>query len=237
MTLLAEWKNNTVAIILADLPGHDYDSALTLVDAQLVAAGGWVLEGGEPAGGNGAPNDGSTPAQAAATIRTNELAKTNTLTVEVDVTLKMLASGAYSVGTSAADILASLDEDLETRIEGRLPSGVTAETYDWDNASSSTRAGGTLDQSARQGVDTEIDSGTLQDPAAIATKAARDEFSLDDKWVASELYVPTAGTCYVTVTLYTNNTYDVVDGTATFKIIVCIDAKNSTIRALSKVLL
>lgn len=211
-----EWLNNAAIALMTKAPNYDYDSAYIEVDTYLAnTGGGWnPTDGGEPSG-EGEPTNEDTPDEAATAIYDTQVSDSKTITSTVDVSIKMTHTGSFPTGTSTATILAALQDAMEARVEAEfsLKTGVDFLDVDWNNATSTTRFGGSLSQSNRQEVQNSITNDTvLIDPAAIATEYVRSTFSLDNTWVAKTVY--NRGTNYpiiVSVGKYTTSAYSTED--------------------------
>lgn len=238
MATLEQWSLTTSQLVMDRLPGHDYESARALVDAHLISLGGWVPSDENLPEGEGAPNGGSTETQAADAIETAQLARINTLTITVPVVLEMQIPGNFASGTSESEMVTSLQSSIESRVSGVLSdlNGFSIDSYTWASVSSSNRAGGTLNQSAMQSVDTEVKAGApFEDPAAIATAHARESLGLNDTWVATSLYLRTTGTLGVTIEKFTANTYSTDDGGVDYHYVVSLDRTTLDVQTVSRV--
>lgn len=212
----SEWLNNTTILLMSKAPNYDYDSAFTVVDTYLSGtAGGWNPDdGGEPSGA-GEPTNEDTPDEASTAIYDTQIADTKTITSTVEVTLKLTHTGSFPTGTSTATILNSLKSIMQGRIEEEVDinSGIDFISADWDNATNSTRFGGSLSQSARQEIENSITNDVvLIDPVTIATAYVRSAYALDNTWVAKSIY--NRGTDYpiiVSVGKYTTSAYGTED--------------------------
>lgn len=231
MATQTDWTNNTISIVLGDLPSLSYDTAKEIVDAYLTSVGGWD-------GVDGAPANDDTPSDAATAIKTQQLSRTSTAEIDVPVTVKVEVAGHFADGTSDADKVAALQALVQSRVDALL-SGYGADTvsYDWGNDTYTVRSGGALNQSQRQAVQTEVNAGgQLMDVAAIATERARSDHALDTLWVADEIYVtPDESFLGIVVNKYISTAYATQDGAATEKYVVTLNVTTSDVQTVTKV--
>lgn len=225
---------------MADLPGHSFESARVRVEAWLTAEGGWELDEGESAGGEGSPPNEETPAEAVTAIVEEDITKMSTITVRPTVVLELSMGESFESGTTDAEKISAIEEDVESRIEAALENvtGIKSISYTFPNSPQAEREGGDLDQSERQAVQTEIaGQSVLIDPAAIATSHVRSSKSLDTTWVASRLYA-LAGSdtpLYVFIDKYTNTSYVSLDEGVSYRFIVSLDRETLSVNTVVKI--
>ena len=220
----SEWVNNAAIILMSIAPLYDYETAKTDMDTYLTAdAVGWVANGGEPVDGEGAPSSGETPSEAAGALYAAQVGETVSVSVSIPVTLDLTVSGRYAAGVTAATIKTNLQTDIEARVDDLARHGISVSDIDFDNTVQSfLRSTGELDETARQAVQTHIQTATeITDPVAKAVVHVRSMFSLDNTWMAFRHYINTASSPsiifikkYLTVS-YTTADETFVDGSDT----------------------
>jgi len=231
MATLDQWKTNVGQLIMLRLPNHDLDSARALALSWLNANGGWIPDNvGDPTGEGHASSSNTSVADA---VKSLELAKVKTITVDFPVVLRASITGSFGSGSTAGDILALFQANLESRVSEIL--GTTNKnalkpiSFTWGSATTTLRTTGDFDVTKRASVATEITSNTnhnLIDVAAIATNHARSFLGLDATWVSSFVYSKDNNAetpVSVEIKKYTDTSYSVLDTNATSYYVVTLD--------------
>ena len=209
----SDWIINTAGLVMDLLPGFSYDDAKPLAEDYLTDAGGWVPDdGGEPVG-EGAPDSGETPDEAALEISLVAIGDTNTVQITVPVSVTMSYTGSLPTGTSTADIVNAGKTSLQNAIAAQLAgSGFEYNEVVWADAATTSRFGGSLGQAARAAVQAEILANVnLVDPAAVAVSHVRYHYGLGDTWMTYKLYTREDHSIVAWIRKYTTNTYTTED--------------------------
>lgn len=227
-----EWTLNIGQRVFKELPSNTLAESMSLASAWLVSdGGGWN-------GTTGAPNSGSTDTQVVNAIVTGELDKVRKTEFTFKIQVKGQVVGSFADGTSDEDIKDAIGELLEFRAQSLFnKDGISIENYDWDSWTADTNDVGTLNQAAKQAVQAEIIGGQpYSSPEAIATKKARDEYSLSNTWVSTSVYVrgnTLADPIIVKVRNHDSSSYGAVTGTISY--IVALNKSTNEVITITKV--
>lgn len=235
---LNDWTVNATQWVMTDLPTHDYDSALVLVQTWLTS-NPWVPDDEEEPAGDGVTTGDKTPDEAADEITAEELGSIYTVTVEIPVTIKMSSTKNFASGTTLADMVTSLESLFEGRISAlvdEIGDGAHVTEFDWSSSTNSKRDGGSLSTVQRVAINAEISGAYHIDPAAVATAAARSKNGLDDTWMAEQVYIRTGSSKSISVSVvkYTSNTYTTLDSPG-YKFYVKLDPQSMKLRSIVRV--
>src|SRR5690606_10602198 len=129
----SDWIKNAAGLLMDLLPGFSHEDAKPLVETYLVdEAGGWVPEdNGEP-NGEGVPDSGEEPSDAAIALSTSAVADTKTVTITVPVNVTVSYTGSFPTGTSTADIVNASKTALQNAIADQLAgSGFEYNSISW----------------------------------------------------------------------------------------------------------
>jgi hypothetical protein len=211
------WLSNGALYLMSIAPLYDYDTALIAMETYLTAeAGGWVEDGGEPPGGEGAPDNEDTHMEAADTIYATEVSESVTVEVTVPVTVTLTVSGRFASAVSAETIRTNYQVEIENRIQALNEKGLLIDNIDFDTTTETfVRTTGELNPAARVAVQTHITTASeITDPVAVAVTHLRVTQALVNTWMAYRHYINNEDApSIIFVQKYTNTSYITVDET------------------------
>ena len=238
MSTLEQWLNNSTQKLMAELPGHSFESAKSRVETWLTAEGGWNLDEGETSGGEGSPPNEETPQQAVSIIVTEDITKISSIIVRPTVVLELSMTENFETGTTDQEKINIVESFITDRITNALDSapGIRTISFSFPNSPYNEREGGELDVSERLAVQAEItNQPTLITSTAIATAHIRAINESDNKWVCDREFTlaNSVSPIFLRVRKYTNTSYSTLDDVG-YHFIVSLDRETLSVNTITK---
>lgn len=223
---LTEWTNNASTLVLSSVPGLNFTDAENLVTSYLTSVGGWIPDNPANPTDLGVAANGQLFSDAAISVKQQQFAQMNTLTVSVPVTLKLTEVGLFAPGTPMSAITTTLQTGLQARIVDALASkAISIVSVDFSEVDDTSvlRQRGILTPSDLVAIQSDIATNpVLVDPASVASVLARSIFGLDATWVCYQMYDVLDSTIECFIGKYIDLTYQTSANTG-FEYVVGLD--------------
>lgn len=187
---LDDFINITVGEIVDLLPSLGYDTARLMVENWFLD-NQWIPEDADFPQGEGEPEGGETPAEAAQEIADTSIADVRLLNIEVPVVLRLSAVGNFPSTSSDEEIINDLEAHVETAIYNAIRPDENIRIIDiaWDEAETEISPSGLLDQTRQNAIYNELETYfNLTDPCAVAIYHLRSIQKLDKTWMVDRFY-------------------------------------------------
>lgn len=200
-----EWLDTLAYRIIANIPGHDYNTARTVAENHLSGIGGWN-------GTTETPVNNETIETSISSITTKFFEDTKVVNFStITVTMRIGVSGSYAAGISQSDILTDCGFEIVERLNKIAIPGARVVSVT-PNATTSYYSNGLFSSANRVAFQGDISGGFLSNPAVIAVNDVRQKYNLNSTWMA-EKAVSVEDVLYVYVRKFTNTNYTNFDTT------------------------
>jgi len=216
VTTRTNWVTNVAAGLTNVLPRLTTETSKSLVETYLNdVAGGWDADNTSEPNGSGTPNNEISIQNAVRAIEVQEIQKLQTITVTIPVNIKFTLTDSYDSELSEDDIIESMETILENKFENHLfDTNVSAVQYNWSSPVTTNRDSGILTPSDRVNIQSDVNNGDFSDPAASALHWVRTMNSVDETYMATQLYSnPDMESVCIWIKKFTDINYDTLDGT------------------------